>query len=250
MLTDDLTGRTALVTGATSGIGKATAVALAVHGARVLVAGRDKERGDAVVAALRAAGGQADFLSGDLQDGASAKDLAHRAMDAANGQIDVLVNNAGWGTLAPTPGFDETTFDAVFGTNLKAPFYLVGEIAPTMAERGKGSIINVSTMAAEMGVPGMAVYGASKAALNLLTLSWAAEFGPKGVRVNSVSPGTVRTPSVEPLGEVLDQMGAQSPSGYVAEPEEIATVIAFLASDAASYVQGTVLNVDGGRSAV
>ena len=250
MVTDDLTGRTALVTGATSGIGKATAVALAVHGARVLVAGRDKERGDAVVAALRAAGGQADFLSGDLQDGASAKDLAHRAMDAANGQIDVLVNNAGWGTLAPTPGFDETTFDAVFGTNLKAPFYLVGEIAPTMAERGKGSIINVSTMAAEMGVPGMAVYGASKAALNLLTLSWAAEFGPKGVRVNSVSPGTVRTPSVEPLGEVLDQMGAQSPSGYVAEPEEIATVIAFLASDAASYVQGTVLNVDGGRSAV
>jgi len=250
MVTDDLTGRTALVTGATSGIGKATAVALAVHGARVLVAGRDKERGDAVVAAIRAAGGQADFLSGDLQDGASAKDLAHRAMDAANGQIDVLVNNAGWGTLAPTPGFDEARFDAVFGTNLKAPFYLVGEIAPTMAERGKGSIINVSTMAAEMGVPGMAVYGASKAALNLLTLSWAAEFGPKGVRVNSVSPGTVRTPSVEPLGEVLDQMGAQSPSGYVAEPEEIATVIAFLASDAASYVQGTVLNVDGGRSAV
>ena len=250
MVTDDLTGRTALVTGATSGIGKATAVALAVHGARVLVAGRDKERGDAVVAAIRAAGGQADFLSGDLQDGASAKDLAHRAMDAANGQIDVLVNNAGWGTLAPTPGFDEATFDAVFGTNLKAPFYLVGEIAPTMAERGKGSIINVSTMAAEMGVPGMAVYGASKAALNLLTLSWAAEFGPEGVRVNSVSPGTVRTPSVEPLGEVLDQMGAQSPSGYVAKPEEIATVIAFLASDAASYVQGTVLNVDGGRSAV
>jgi NAD(P)-dependent dehydrogenase (short-subunit alcohol dehydrogenase family) len=126
----------------------------------------------------------------------------------------------------------------------------VGEIAPAMAGRGKGSIINVSTMAAEMGVPGMAVYGASKAALNLLTQSWAAEYGPSGVRVNAVSPGTVRTPSVEVLGEVLDQIGAQSPAGYVAQPEEIAAVIAFLASDAASYVQGAVLNVDGGRTAV
>jgi NAD(P)-dependent dehydrogenase (short-subunit alcohol dehydrogenase family) len=191
MVTDDLTGRTALVTGATSGIGKATAVALAVHGARVLVAGRDKERGDAVVAAIRAAGGQADFLSGDLQEGASAKDLAHRAMDAASGQIDVLVNNAGWGPLAPTPGFDEATFDAVFATNLKAPFYLVGEIAPSMAERGKGSVIT-PTMAAEMACQA-GCYGASKAALNLLTLSWPPSSDPRLSRVLG-EPGTVRTP--------------------------------------------------------
>jgi NAD(P)-dependent dehydrogenase (short-subunit alcohol dehydrogenase family) len=250
MTTDDLTGRTALVTGATSGIGKATAIALARQGARVLVAGRDKGRGDAVVAAIRAGGGQAGFLPGDLHDALSAKGLAQRATQAAGGQIDVLVNNAGIGTLGPTQGFDEATFDGIFGTNLKVPFYLVGEIAPAMAGRGKGSIINVSTMAAEMGVPGMAVYGASKAALNLLTQSWAAEYGPSGVRVNAVSPGTVRTPSVEVLGEVLDQIGAQSPAGYVAQPEEIAAVIAFLASDAASYVQGAVLNVDGGRTAV
>src|ERR1700747_437188 len=102
----------------------------------------------------------------------------HAGSSGGAGEIDVLVNNAGIGTLGPTQGFDEATFDSIFGTNLKVPFYLVGEIAPAMAERGKGSIINVSTMAAEMGVPGMAVYGASKAALNLLTQSWAAEYGP------------------------------------------------------------------------
>ena len=119
-----------------------------------------------------------------------------------------------------------------------------------MAERGKGAIVNVTTMAAQTGVPGMAVYGASKAALSLLTRSWAAEFGPHGVRVNAVSPGTTRTPAVEPMSDALDQLGAQSPAGYVAKPEEIAAAITFLATDAASYVHGAVLNVDGGRTAV
>ena len=141
-------------------------------------------------------------------------------------------------------------FDAVMGTNLKAPFFLVGEIAPGMAERGKGAIINVTTMAGQLGMPGMAVYGASKAALNLLTRSWAAEFGPRGIRVNTVSPGPTRTPGTEPMGEVLDQLAAQSPVGRVADPAEIAAAIAFLATDAASYIQGVVLNVDGGRTAV
>ncbi len=245
-----LAGRNVLVTGATSGIGQATGMVFAKQGARVLVAGRDKERGDAVVAAIRAGGGEAEFLAGDLRDASSAKDLARRALGAADGKIDVLVNNAGWGILGATEGFDEATFDGIIGTNLKVPFYLVGEIARGMAERGRGAIVNVSTMAADIAMPGMAVYGASKAALNLLTRSWAAEYGPKGVRVNAVSPGTVRTPSVEILGEELDRLGAQSPSGYVAAPEEVARVIAFLASDDASYIQGAVVSVDGGRSAV
>ena len=209
----DLGGRTALVTGSTSGIGEATAVALAQRGAHVLVAGRDAQRGAAVVDAIRADGGKADFVQADLHDAASARDLARRAAEAAGGQIDILVNNAGGGAFGSTAGFGEDVFDAIFGTNVKVPFYLVGDIAPGMAERGRGAIINVSTMAAQFGMPGMAVYGASKAALTLMTKSWAAEFGPQGVRVNTVSPGPTRTPGSEMMGDALDQLAAQSQAG-------------------------------------
>jgi NAD(P)-dependent dehydrogenase (short-subunit alcohol dehydrogenase family) len=250
MSTQELAGRTALVTGATSGIGRATALALAGRGARVLAAGRDEGRGDQVVKEIRGQGGTADFLRADLHDADSARELARRASEVAGGPADILVNSAGMGAFAPTQGFPDDMFDAVMGTNLKAPFFLVGEIAPGMAERGRGAIVNVTTMAAQFGVAGMAVYGASKAALNLLTRSWAAEFGPRGVRINAVSPGPTRTPGTEPMGETLDQMAAQSPAGYVADPAEIVAAITFLVTDAASYIQGAVLNVDGGRTAV
>jgi NAD(P)-dependent dehydrogenase (short-subunit alcohol dehydrogenase family) len=246
----DLSGRSALVTGSTSGIGEATAIALARRGAHVLVSGRDAGRGAAVVDAIRADGGKADFVQADLHDAASARDLARRATEAAGGRIDILVNNAGGGAFGSTAGFGEDVFDATFGTNTKAPFYLVGDIAPGMAERGQGAIINVTTMAAQFGVPGMAVYGASKAALTLMTKSWAAEFGPQGVRVNAVSPGPTRTPGVEMMGDALDQLAAQSPAGRPAVPEDIAAVVAFLASDDARFVQGALVNVDGGRTAV
>ena len=246
----DLSGRTALVTGSTSGIGRAAAAFLAQRGAHVIVTGRDAERGTAVVEAIRADGGKADFVQADLHDAASARDLAGRATEAAGGQIDILVNNAGGGAFGPTPGFDEDVFDATFGTNVKASFYLVSEIAPAMAGHGQGAIVNVVTMAAQFGIPGMAVYGGSKAALTLMTKSWAAEFGPSGVRVNAVSPGPTRTPGTEMMGDALDQLAAQSPAGYAAAPEDIAAVIAFLAGDDARYVQGALVNVDGGRTAI
>ncbi len=140
--------------------------------------------------------------------------------------------------------------DEVFAVNVKAPFLLVGQLAPEMAKRGHGAIVNVSTMVAEFGMPGMALYGSSKAALELLTKSWAAEYGPSGVRVNAVSPGPTRTDGTAEMGEALDQLASAAPAGRPARPEEIASAIVYLASDEASFVQGVVLPVDGGRVAV
>jgi NAD(P)-dependent dehydrogenase (short-subunit alcohol dehydrogenase family) len=251
-MTFEMGGSTALVTGSTSGIGAAIAATLAHHGAHVLVSGRDQDRGDRVVAGIREAGGQADFIRADLSGGAaSAKDLAAQAYPhAASGVIDILVNNAAIGALAPTSAFPEDAFDAVIATNLTAPFYLVGALAPLMAAQGRGAIVNVSSMAAQFAMPGMSVYGATKAALLLLTKSWAAEFGPQGVRVNAVVPGPTRTPGSAGLGDVLDQLAAQAPAGRVADPSEIASAVTYLVSGAASFIHGTALSVDGGRTAV
>jgi NAD(P)-dependent dehydrogenase (short-subunit alcohol dehydrogenase family) len=245
----ELFGSTALVTGATSGIGKATALALASRGARVLVSGRDTERGQAVVAAIRSNGGNADFLKADLDDAESTRNLARRALEIA-GSVDILVNNAGVFPFGPTADTPLDVFHDVYATNVRAPFILVAELAPKMAERGNGAIVNVSSMVGDFGVAGMALYGSSKAALNLLTKSWAAEFGPKGVRVNAVSPGPTRTEGTEGMGDGLAQLAAMAPAGHPATPEEIADAIVYLVSDGASFVHGVVLPVDGGRAAV
>ncbi|MFF2060572.1 SDR family NAD(P)-dependent oxidoreductase [Streptomyces sp. NPDC058200] len=242
--------KTALITGSTSGIGRATALKLARGGVRVVVSGRHAERGLQVVEQIRAEGGAAQFVGADLRDARSAAELAAKATESVGGSLDILVNNAAIGAGGPTAGTDESTFDAVLATNLKAPFYLVASIAPAMAARGGGAIVNVSTLAAELALPGLAVYGASKAALDLLTKSWAAEFGPAGVRVNSVSPGPTRTPGSEALGEGLRQLAAQAPLGFVADPEDIAAAIAFLVSDEARFVTGATLDVNGGRTVV
>ena len=249
-MTFDMTGSTALVTGSTSGIGAAIATTLANHGAHVLVCGRDARRGDDVVTRIREAGGRADLLLAELCDAESARELAARARLAAGGIIDILVNNAAIGALSPTATFPEADFDAVIATNLKAPFYLVGELAPEMAAHGRGAIVNVASMAGQLAFPGMSVYGASKAGLLLLTRSWAAEYGPRGVRVNAVIPGPTRTSGSAALGDALDQLAAQAPAGRVADPSEIAAAVAYLASNSASFIHGASLSVDGGRTAV
>ncbi|SCL13565.1 NAD(P)-dependent dehydrogenase, short-chain alcohol dehydrogenase family [Micromonospora rhizosphaerae] len=248
-MTSELQGKSALVTGGTSGIGRATAIALAGRGAHVVISGRDEVRGNQVVRDIRAAGGRADFVATDLRDEASARSLAARARELV-GQVDVLVNNAGIYPFGPTEQTTEQDFDSVFALNVKAPYFLVAELAPEMAKRGRGAIINVTTMVAEFGDPGMGLYGSSKAALVLLTKSWAAEYGPQGVRVNAVSPGPTRTEGTSGMGDGLDQLAATAPAGRPGTAEEIAEAIAFLATDRSSFVHGAVLPVDGGRIAV
>jgi len=246
----DLKDRTALVTGSTSGIGKATALALAARGARVLVVGRNEQRAKDVVAEIEGGGGSATFRLTTLGDLESARDLVEWATEAGDGHVDILINNVGVAALGPSNAATEAEFDETFAVNVKVPFFLVASLAPAMAERGWGSIVNVSTMVASFGQAGMALYGASRAALELLTKAWAAEYGARGVRVNAVAPGPTRTALMEAVPEeMVNQMAALAPAGRVAQPEELAAAIVFLASEDASFVHGVTLAVDGGRVA-
>lgn len=240
-----LRGKTALVTGATSGIGRAIAARLASDGAEVIATGRDEAGGKELVAAIESAGGHARFIHADLENRADVKRLADAARD-----VDILVNNAGASSGGPTDQTSEDAFDLVFDVNVKAPFFLAAAIAPRMAARGGGAIINISTMAAAIGMNGLAAYGASRAAIDSLTKAWTAEYGPRGVRVNAVAPGPTRTPASAAMGDMFDALTATLPAGRAADPSEIAAAVSFLASDDASFVYGTILPADGGRVAV
>lgn len=244
----DFTGKTALITGSTSGIGRAIADKLAGSGARVLITGRDVERGNNAVAEIRAAGGKADFIAADLHDAASAKALAADAVAQA-GEVDILVNSAGIYILGPTAELTEADFDATYNLNVKALYFLVAALAPPMAERGHGAIINLTTAFAGKGAVGPAIYGSSKAAVALLTKSWAAEFGPSGVRVNEVSPGAVLTEgSQRVFGEAVHSFSKGTPADRVGTTAEIAAAVVFLASEEASYIHGASIAVDGGMA--
>src|SRR5690242_9426036 len=241
---------TALITGGTSGIGRAVANKLAQLGIHVLVVGRNAERGKKTVEEIRTAGGRVDFISSDLRDASSARAAAKKAVALGNGHVDILINNAGIFPFGPTQDMTEEAFDSVYSLNVKAPYFLVAELAPLMAKRGKGAIVNISTMVADYGAPGMSLYGSSKAAINLLTKTWAAEYGPSGVRVNTVSPGPTRTEGTVAMGEGLEQLAAQAPAHRPAAADEIAEAIVFLATDRASFIYGAKLAVDGGRTAI
>ena len=232
----------ALVTGATSGIGRAVALRLGADGMTVIVHGRDAGRGAATVKQIEADGGKARFLAADL---GNAGDVSRLAAEA--GEVDVLVNNGGFSWFGPTPELDPATFDALFASNVRSAYQLVAALAPGMAARGRGSIISLDSMAGHVGLPGGAAYGATKAALAAMTRAWAAEFSPAGVRVNSVAPGPVYTSAST---ERTDRLAATTLLGRAAQAGEIAEVIAFLASDRASYITGAVIPVDGGRTAV
>jgi len=237
--------KTVLVTGGTSGIGEAVARAFAAEGADVVITGRSEQRGRQIADSLTQEGARVRFIRADLEE---IDDVARLAREID--RVDVLVNNAGVFPFGPTDEIDSDSFDSAVAVNVKAPFFLTGAFAPRMAANGGGAIVNVSTMVASFGLTGMALYGSTKAALELLTKAWAAEYGPQGVRVNAVAPGPTRTPGTEPMGESLDQLASTLPLGRPATAEEIANAVLFLGSDEASYVNGAVVAVDGGRTAV
>jgi NAD(P)-dependent dehydrogenase (short-subunit alcohol dehydrogenase family) len=233
----------ALVTGATSGIGRAAAVTLAADGFQVVVHGRDAARGAEVVQAIEADGGSARFVGADLSDPSS---FAGFVADV--GAVDVLVNNAGIAWFGPTSDLDLETYDRLFDANVRSAYFLVAALAPKMVAKGSGSIINVGSMAGQIGMAGGAAYSATKAALASFTRSWAAEYSPSGVRVNTISPGPVFT-AVQPP-EQTEAIGTTTILGRGAQVEEIAEVISFLASSKASYVTGAIYAADGGRTAI
>jgi NAD(P)-dependent dehydrogenase (short-subunit alcohol dehydrogenase family) len=239
-----LEGQRALVTGATSGIGRAVALQLARDGAEVVVHGRDAARGAETVQEITAAGGKASFVAADLGDVLEVQRLAREI-----GDVDILINNAGIALFRPTEKFDVAAFDAMFASNVRAPFFLVAAFAPGMSARGHGSIVSLSSMAGGVGLVGGAAYGATKASLEAMTRAWAAEYSASGVRVNAIAPGPVYTPT--PSGpEFITALGETTPMRRASQPEEIAEVVAFLASPRASYVTGTTVAADGGRRAV
>jgi NAD(P)-dependent dehydrogenase (short-subunit alcohol dehydrogenase family) len=233
----------ALVTGATSGIGRAVALKLAQDGFYVIVHGRDASRGRATIEEIETNGGHGRFISADLSEPSEVERLA-----ADVGDVDVLVNNAGFSWFGPTADLTVTTFDALFASNVRATYFLVATIGPRMAARGAGSIINVGSMAGQIGLVGGAAYGATKAAQAALARAWAAEFSPRGVRVNTVAPGPVFTRGAAP--DRTERLGSTTLLNRGAKAEEIADVVAFLASPGAGYITGATIAIDGGRTAV
>ena len=241
-----MNGRTALVTGSTDGIGVAIARTLAAGGAKVIVSGRNAERGEQVVQSILDRGGEARLAAADLStaDGI-------RALAAAAGPVDILVNNAAM-LVAPQPTIDvpEDVIDQALATNIKAVFLLTGLLAPAMADRGTGAIVNVGSINGLVGMAHSALYSATKAAIHSLTKSWAAEYGPSGVRVNTIAPGPTITPILAAHADRIQRIIARAPSQRPSTPEQIAAAVAFLVSDNAANIHGATLSVDGGLSAI
>ena len=238
----ELSGLRALVTGATSGIGRAVAIQLAQQGAHVLIHGRNPGRGVEVLEQIELSGGSAQFVPADIS---TAEGIA-TLVDAA-GAVDILVNNAGISWFGPSNELDAVGFDSLFDANVRSTYLLTAALAPGMVERGSGSVVNLASMAGAVGLAGGAAYGATKAALASLARSWAAEFGAARVRVNAVAPGPVYTAAD---ADRIASLGATTLLDRAADPQEIAETIAFLAGPRAGYITGATIAVDGGRTAV
>jgi NAD(P)-dependent dehydrogenase (short-subunit alcohol dehydrogenase family) len=239
----DLTGRVALVTGGSRGLGYQMVRAFAERGADVIIASRKLDNCEAVADEVRAMGRRALAVAVHAARWDSLDDLVTAAYDEF-GRVDVLVNNAGMGPAMPSHEVSEQLFDSVVGLNFKGPFRLASQIAHRMAGADGGSIINVSSSGALQPLPGVVPYGSAKAALNAMTRSLAAEYGPK-VRVNTLSPGPFLTDISKAWSEE-SRVRTPSAAGRPGRPEEIVSAAIFLASPASSFVTGTLVRVDGG----
>jgi NAD(P)-dependent dehydrogenase (short-subunit alcohol dehydrogenase family) len=247
-----LAGKVAIVTGAAKGIGRAIASRFARDGVRVMLSDIDVASGEASADALRKAGGAARFTPCDVGDRAACETLV-RATVAAFGRLDILVNNAGIVHAADLLEIDEADFDRVLRVNLKGPFLMSKAAVPVMIEGGGGAIINMSSINAVVTIPNQIPYSVSKGGLAQLTRVLAVGLADKGIRVNAIGPGSIMTDMLASImtdDAVRRRLMSRTPLGRPGEPEEVAAIAAFLASDEASYVTGQTIYPDGGRLAL
>lgn len=242
-----LTGKTALVTGASRGIGRASALALARQGAQVLVHyGRAKNEAEVVVAEIRAAGGRAEALSADLEAPDGAHRLARQVRAIVGDRLDILVANAGISTAAPLEDTSVEDFDRQFAVNVRAPYFLVQQLLPILGDGA--SVVLLSSLAARAAVGTLSAYAATKGAVDTLVTHFALALGERGIRVNAVAPGVVETDMSKfaKTDAGRDYTLSMQALKRVAQPDDIAGVVAFLASDDARWITGDTLRVDGG----
>jgi NAD(P)-dependent dehydrogenase (short-subunit alcohol dehydrogenase family) len=244
----DLSGKVAIVTGGGRGIGRAIAIGLADAGASVAIAGRTAEQLEEAAGQIRATGAQVLAVPTDLTDTNQIEQLAAKTVETF-GRVDILVNNAARSFLRSLLDLREDGWDKVFAVNVKAAWLMSRVVVRKMIEQKSGRIINITTVGAEKAELGMAAYDCSKAALKMLTRCMAREWAPFGIHVNAVGPGLTRTAFSQPIWsnpDLVEHVTSLLPMGRIAEPEEIVPAVLFLASDAASYMTGHTIYVDGG----